>query len=359
MRRALFLTLLLACLAGCRSKPEGDVTRASMMDDLKDLVYGKDRGLWSYRSTISANVTSLSGPYQYPPPKAWVSQYRVERAAYGLGGTKTENAEQLAQVVDTLFHLMRNDPTATIRATACRQLGRVLLRLAVDTEATLPPDAGAEEQINSIAQDLFAIKQKLDKGEKVKVRDAVALLEQLAAMHPPRMSSAVQVVRACAIPPIAGTARGPLFDLREKEVPNMVRDSILVSLRERACGDLRTMAEPDPEAMVRADAIDVLARIATPAAIDNAVARLDDPIDPPERDFHVRGRLLHYLGMLGGRKAFASCVMRLGDVYQDVRYHAQVALTRMTGARGVEPTAEAWNAWLEQNPSWRPVASKG
>lgn len=348
--RAVLVLLPIVCAC---SGPKKDVYFANIGDNLADLVIGKDRGLWSYRATIHKNISSIAGPYKYVPPKPWIAQYKVIRASYGLGGTKVENAEQLAQVVDTLFHVLRNDPTAATRSTACLQLGRVLLRLPVDTNDALPPDPGAEEKINALATDLWDIKVKLDKGQKVKEKDALALMQQLADTPVPRMRSAIQVVRACSLPPIALVSKGKVWDYREKIVPRIVRDAILVALREVAVGNPPTRDEPDASEQVRADAIDVLTRVASPVALHAGYRRIADDIDPLEGDEEVRRKLVQYMGVIGGPEAFAACVTRLNDVEDvSVRYHAHAALLKMTGAR-VTFERGAWRAWREKHPEWQ------
>ena len=52
-------------------------------------------------------------------------------------------------------------------------------------------------------------------------------------------------------------------------------------------------------------------------------------------------------------------VTRLDDVDIGVRYRAQEALVRMTGAQ-VEPTVPAWRAWQAEHGEWQlPAAGAG
>jgi len=352
MRVLLCLLPLICACAG----PERDIYFASVGDDFKDLIYGRDRGLAAYRAEIGKNISSFSGPYKYMAP-AWVSQYRVIRSAYGLGGTRIAGAEDLSRVVDTLFHLLRNDPTGATRGTVCLQLGRIVMRLPVDTNDPIKAAPRAEEKINSIASDLWKIKDKLEKGQKVKSSVALELLEQLEELRVPRLDSGVQVVRACSLPPIVTATTGKVHDKREEIVPGLVRDAILVALRETACGH-GSRVEPDPEPFVRMDALDVLIRLASPVARDAAAARLAGDLDAPETDPPVRVKLVEYLGVVGGRAAFVACLDRLRDPEdQSVRFMAHAALIKMTGVRiGIE-RAE-WAAWLMNHPEWQPGQEK-
>ncbi|MHC4959560.1 MAG: HEAT repeat domain-containing protein [Planctomycetota bacterium] len=347
MRLALALLALVCACSG----PEKDIYFASIGEDLKDLLYGEDRGLRSYRAEIDAHITSLGGPYGYKG-KAWMSQWRVIRACYGLGGTKTRNAEQLALAVDKLMHVARNDPTAAARSAACLQLGRIVMRLPVNTRDAVKTDADDAEKINAIVKDLWIIKDQFEAGKPVREKDVTSLLEGLGATRPPALRSAVQVVRACSLPPVSGVAPGPVFELREKVVPGLVRDSILVLLREQACGDPLQPAPPDPSRIVRYDAMEVLIRVRSPVAADLAATRIDDDIDPPELVNDVRRQLLRYLGYCPSRQSFDTCVLWLIDPRdRSVRYQAQRSLVRMTGA-DVEGTPEAWRAWIDAHPDF-------
>jgi hypothetical protein len=347
MRLALALLALVCACSG----PEKDIYFASIGEDLKDLLYGEDRGLYAYRNEIDTYITNLGGPYNYKG-KAWMGQWRVIRACYGLGGTKTRNAEQLALAVDKLMHVARNDPTGAGRSTACLQLGRILMRLPVDPDDPVRGDPDDAEKINAIVKDLWIIKDQFESGKPVREKDVAKLLGQLGATRPPSLRSAVQLVRACSLPPVSGVAPGPVFDAREKLVPRLVRDSILVLLREQACGDPLQPEPPDPSRIVRSDAIEVLIRVRSPVAADIAATRIDDDIDPPELVNDVRRQLLRYLGYCPSRKAFDTCVLWLIDPRdRSVRYQAQRSLVRMTGT-DVEATPEAWRAWIDANPDF-------
>ena len=151
----------------------------------------------------------------------------------------------------------------------------------------------------------------------------------------------------------AASASQLIRDASEMIVPPLARDSILIALRDIACGDIETTGSAaDPAPMVREHAAEVLARIGSAVARRAAVARLWDPIDPRERDADVRRQLARYLGTVGNPTAFEACVRRLGDVDSGVRYHAYSSLRTMTGAR-VGSTAKAWKSWRKENARWQ------
>jgi hypothetical protein len=282
-----------------------------------------------------------------------VSQFLVQKSVSGLGGTKWHTTDYLAFAVDRLFYVLKHDPTATVRATAVQSLGRILVRLPLGVP---PPPAGprAEQEINTIAQDLAKYAADAKAGKPVTNAQVVDRLRKLEAQRPPTWRSAMQTVRALASSPVVGVAPGPVRDAAEEIGPPLVRDCIVAALREVALGDpVRTELEADESALVRGDAFDVLARVRSPAAIPAARKRLEDPLDPGERDADARAKLCAYLGEVGGADAFEMCIVRLDDVDGDVRYHAYRALMRMTGAR-VRPSSEAWRSWQEKRPEWQP-----
>ncbi|MHC4548094.1 MAG: HEAT repeat domain-containing protein [Planctomycetota bacterium] len=349
MRARLALLLFLAGCAGV----EGDVRRAEMKEFFLDLVRGKDRGVGYYASTIKQSTTEVvGGRYQYTPP-AHISHYLVDRSLRGLGGTKIRSSDDLAVATDWLLHALAFDPTASIRSTVCEQLGRILLRLPLTGEPPTPTDPRADRQINTIAQDLFRYGQDARKGKKVTNAEVVERMVALAKQTPPTQQSAQQMARAFAAYPVVGSTSAKIRAQSEKLVPGVVRAAILVSLREVACGDPRQPhREPDPAPIVRAAAAEVLARVQSTIALEAAAQRLQDPIDPAERDADVRRTLITYLGEVGGPRAFATCVVRLDDVEPGVRYRAQQALQHMTGAR-VGPDAAAWRAWRDKHAEWQ------
>ena len=81
-------------------------------------------------------------------------------------------------------------------------------------------------------------------------------------------------------------------------------------------------------------------------------------LDPEEREADVRRQLVRYLGCVPqSPRAFSVCLVRLEDVDEGVRFHAQEALQCMTGTRaGRDP--ESWRAWRKDHPEWQ-VAKSG
>ena len=344
------LFLVLSLCASCNSIRR-DIWLASIGDDLMDVVHGGDRGLWSYRAKIREATTERSGPYLYRAP-AHVNQYRVNRAVHGLGGTRTENAEQLAQVFDVLFQVARNDPTPLVRSSACRQIGRVLARLSIDPHDRIDPDPTAEAKIHTLVSDLFTLQVKISKGVRVANSDVLQLMKLLKEQRPPRLHTAIELVRALSLPPIARTAPGSIRDFREKIVPGMVRDAGLVVLREIACGHPLTRTRPDRSPTVRSAAARVLAGLRSAVARDSAIARLNHELDPPERDATVRVDLVQYLAAIGGPEAFDACLLRMEDTDLSVRYHVNVAMQTITGLR-TPRTRKQWEAWRAKRPRWQ------
>jgi HEAT repeat protein len=277
----------------------------------------------------------------------------IDRSVRGLGGTKIRNSDDLALVADWLLFALAFDPTLSVRSAAAQELGRVLLRLPMTDLPPAPTDALADQRIHTAAQDLHRYGLDVQAGKKVTHAQVVERMEALARESPPTRQAAQQAVRAFAIFPVRGATSKKIRVASERLVPGLVRAAILVSLREVACGDpLRPHREPDPQAVVRAAAAEVLATTQSPVALRAAAERLKDAIDPAERDADVRRRLVSYLGRIPHSKlAFRVCLLRLEDVDSGVRYHAQAALQRMTGARvGTDPAD--WRAWRDDHPEW-------
>jgi len=334
---------LLALVAGCAGI-EGDIDRTEMKEFFVNFVKGKDRGLNAYRRTIEKSVTKVQGRrYQYVAP-AHISNWYVDRSVRGLGGTDLPNSDYLASAVDKLLFVLSYDPTAAIRSTTCEQLGRILLKLPY-AEVPLPVDGNADIRINQIADDLAEMATHAREGKKVPVSAVVERLHALEKERPRTLLGARQVVRVLAAAPVSQAISGPIRDTAQEVGPALIRDAILVSLREVAVGlpDI----EPDDAPLVRQCAVEVLTRVGSPVARAGAEARLMGGIDPFERDTDVRRALLAYLGTIGGPGAFNACVERLLDLDVGVRFSAQMALQEITGARA-DPTPEAWRAWAEQ-----------
>ncbi|HEX5135857.1 MAG TPA: HEAT repeat domain-containing protein [Planctomycetota bacterium] len=337
--RVLALALLLAGCAGV----ESDIDRAEMGIFFENFIKGKDRGLGAYSKMIESHATKVqNGRYQYVEP-AHISNFYIDLAARGLGGTKVQNAVFLAAVVDRLLFVLAFDPTGAVRSTACDQLGRVLLRLPAT-----PPPAGVEGnpdiRINQIADDLQRLAADFREGKQVPVADVVERMRALAQESPRSTIVARQVVRVLCTEPISNTATAQVREASEEITPPMLQGAITVVMRNAAVGLAEEPSDDSP--LVREAAIDVLTRVASGIAREGAIARLGNGIDPPETDPDVRCALLTYLGRVGGPGAFECCVGRLDDIDINVRYAAQAALQEITGAR-VDPTSPAWLAWAE------------
>lgn len=334
---------LLGFLAGCAGI-ESDIERAEITEFFENFVKGKDRGVYSYTQTIAKSVTPIQGGrYQYVAP-AHMSNFYVDRSVRGLGGTRLPNSDYLAAAADKLLFVLAYDPTDALRSTAAEQLGRLLLPLPPGP-VPIPADGDADVRINQIADDLFAMGVDWQAGKKVPVAAVVERMRALFAERPKSLISACQMVRILAMPPIANALPGPVRETSEEIAPAIIRDSILVALRDTSVG-LRD-AEPDESALVRQCAIEVLTRVASPVAQEGAIARLSGEIDPPERDPDVRCALVAYLGVVGGPGAVEACVERLLDLDLGVRLYAQTSLQQLTGARA-DPTPEAWRAFLAE-----------
>jgi len=336
-------TLLALLLAGCAGI-ESDIDRTERHESFMNLFKGKDRGLGEYSKTIEKSITKLQGGhYQYVPP-AHISNWYVDWSVRGIGGTKLPNSDYLAGAADRLLYVMAYDPTGALRSTAAEQLGRLLLPLPIGS-TPLPVDGNADIRINQIADDLLQMAAGAHEGKKVPVSSVVERMRALSNERPRSLLSALQMVRALATAPIVG-ASGPIRETAEEIGPAIVRDSILVALRDVSVG-LPDM-DPDDAPIVRQCAIEVLTRVGSPVAQRGAVARLQGGIDPPEGNPDVRCALVAYLGSVGGPGALDVCIERLNtDLDVGVRFYAQASLQQLTGARA-DPTPEAWNAVIEE-----------
>jgi len=359
-RRVALLILLpwALCWSAACTKVDADVRRAKMGEDFSDIVKGRDRGYFGYREMIEkATVRSpRSARYQYNEP-AWVSNYLVTRAVRGLGGTKWPNADYLAGSVDRLMYVLHYDPTPVVRAAACSQLGRIAERCGVEAQDPYPYVELADEQIHQVSQDLYKLKQRLDKGERIKQSLVIERLEALEKLYPTQLMLAVAMVRALSSAPVVQAPPGPLRDTTERVIPTIARRSISIALAQLACGSIyRAKIRPDEAPEVRARALEVLVALKDPVAVRAAVSRLWDEEYPAERDGTVRGRLLEYIGMFGGPLAFEAALRRLDSDFPSIRFHAQAALLQMTGTQ-VEPQAEAWRTWRANQPKWQMTAA--
>jgi HEAT repeat protein len=343
----------LLLLAGCAGI-EGDIKRAEMKEVFLDLTRGKDRGAPYYTATIAkAKTEIIGGRYQFQPP-AHISHFLIYRSVRGLGGTRIKTSDDLALITDWLLFALVFDPTLSVRSAAAEELGRVLLRLPMTELPPAPSDALTDQRIHTAAQDLHKYGKDVQAGKKVTHDQVVERMEALARESPPTRQAALQAVRAFAIFPVRGASSKKIRAASERLVPALVRSAILIALRETACGDpLRSHREADPAAIVRYAAAKVLASTRSPIAVRAAAVRLDDGIDPAERDADVRRQLVRYLGRVrNSPQAFSVCLLRLEDVDSGVRYRAQEALQNMTGARvGAYP--DAWRAWRDDHPEWQ------
>ena len=361
----LLLPLLLASLplaAGC-STVDSAITRASWKESFRDLFKGKDRGVFSYATDLAKHTTQVdaSGRYQYVAP-AYVSNYLVQRTVEKLGATDYEGPDELALVVDRLFHVLARDPTAAVRASAAGQLGALVLRLSPEDAGVVPspapPGTHGDARINQIVADLNAINARIAAGERIKETEVVERLLAMSRERPATFLSAQQMVRALAREPIAGAAPGGVTRAAEDVVPGLVRDCIMIALREVVCGARARGHIADPEPLVRTAAARALVQTRSPFAVEAMAQRLKDPVDPEERDPVVRRYMVEYLGWAGGPLAFDTCVQRLSDLDSGVRFYSILALRRMTGTE-VEPTAEAWGRLRAERPEWRLAGAEG
>ena len=350
-RMRVWVLTALVC-AGCVGV-ESDIRRLERREFFLSLVKGKDRGAGEYARTIEESSTSLQGGrYQYVAP-THLSAYLIERSVRGLGSTQIKGTDYLAFVTDRLLYVVNHDPTAATRALACEQLGNVLARLP-DPGGTQPPkDMRGDQRINNVAQDLKKFSGLAKEGKRIKQSVVAARLEALADEVPPTFLSALQMVRSFAAKPVAGAGPGPIRTVADRLAPRIMRDSIVVALREIALGDpVREDVEPDPDALVRQMATIVLGTVRAKVALAAAVARVKGDVDPLEADRDARGAIVGYLGAIGGPHAFDACLMRLRDVDRGMRYLAQKALVQMTTV-DLAPEYATWSAWRESRPEWQ------
>jgi HEAT repeat protein len=351
------LALLLAALAGC-SAVETDIRQAELKMSVSDFFTGGRKSLWKNRSRIQESVTKPQGGgwYQYVGPHH-VTSYTVERSLRNLGKSTLEDGEQLAIAVDEVLHVVSHDPVPRVRALAAEQLGVLFARRALPPESPADPDPKAGPRINQIAIDLQQLGARVARGEQPEASKFVERIEALAAEKPPEILLARQAVRALASRPVAGAAGSVKLAL-ERVAPGIVRDAILVALRDLACGNPYAGKQaPDPSPLVRRAAAKALERIGSPVARFAALMRLSDLLDPAEGNVDVRAGLLDYLAVTKGPDAFEAALRRLEDVDALVRLHALAALRRMTGER-FGPEQEEWIRFRESRPEWKLVAAE-
>lgn len=358
------LPLLFASLPSC-AKVEYDIWKAELSEDTADLYRGKDRGYHGYREMLEEATIRGAGirRYRYVKP-AHVSNYLVTRAVRGLGGTEWPDSSSVAATdymagsVDRLLDVLYRDPTPSVREQVCAQLGRISRRLTFMLNGFKPEDPyllrpDADVNIRQTTSDLTELQIRIDKGERIPQKFVVAALESFDQNPPRRSLEALEMMRAVASLPVAAAPPGPIRDAARTIVPRLCLRAISITLSQTACGSLvATGAYPDESDRVRLRAIQVLTSLHDPTAREPASARLWDNLDPEESNEFVKNALLVYLGTVGGRHAFEAAVRRLDNGHVSVRYHAQSALIRMTGAR-LAPQARAWRAWLAQHPRWR------
>ncbi|MFQ5843600.1 MAG: HEAT repeat domain-containing protein, partial [Planctomycetota bacterium] len=230
----------------------------------------------------------------------------------------------------------------------------ILLRMPLpqEPESEIPPDPEAGRRIAQVAADLLRLERKRAAGEKVPTRAVLDRLRVMERLHPVDFGTARVMVRSLAARPVA-RSRGVILGAAETLTPRMVRRSILVALRDVACGDPDLEDRgPDAHPLVREEAARVLARIGSPVARRAAIRRLESPFDPAEREVDVRRHLVSYLGRVGSPEAFETCLRRLEDIRYGIRYHAHRALAEMTGA-AVPPVAQKWREWRDAHPTWQ------
>jgi hypothetical protein len=258
---------ILALAAGCAGI-ESDIERAEMSEFFQNFIKGKDRGVATYAATIKKSVTPVKdGRYRYEAP-AHISNFYVNWSVRGLGGTQLPNSDFLAAAADSLLHVLAADPTGALRSTAAEQLGRLLLPLPPGPVA-MPVDGNADQRINQIADDLNKLAADVKQGQKVPVSAVVERMHALAAERPRMLLSALQMVRMLTAAPISGAISGPVRQTAEEIGPPIVRDAILVALRDVAVGVAEF--EPDESPLVRKSAIEVLTRVGSPVAQQGTV----------------------------------------------------------------------------------------
>ena len=348
--------LLVAGLLSC-STVDNAIWRAELGENIKNIWAGKDRGVNAYAATID-QFTSRgfeNGRYAYVAP-AYTSNFRVNWSVLGLGRTKTETAEELALVVDRLFYALARDPTGSVRASACTQLGKILARQRPEGERFLvpppEPEPHSDSKINQVAKDLFDMQTSIEEGNRILQSDVVDRISAMSEQRPTTFRSARQMTRVLCARPIAGVAPGAVRDAANVAIPILVRDCIQISLREIACGRPESGLAPDPDPHVRRHAAKALAAAGSVCAVREIANRLNDAIDPFERDPEVRRDFVNYLGEIGGETAFEACVRLVIDLDSGVRFHAQRALRRMTGIDDIPATVEGWTGWRQSHPGW-------
>ncbi len=366
MRSVFFVSLLSlissVTLTGCAGV-ESDIRRAEMREFFRNIVKGRDRGAAVYGASIADSTTEpQAGRYQYVPP-GHLSHFMVERAVRGLASTQIKDADYLAFVVDRLFYVLSFDPTPAMRALTCEQLGLVLTGLPNPGAARPAKDLRADQRINNIAQDLRRFQELSDAGKKIKQSAVAKRLYELDAEAPPNYLSAMQMVRVLAAKPVAGAGPGPVREAAREIGPRVLRDAIVVALRDVGLGDsMRETLKPDEEPLVRQAAIRVLASVRATSVLDAAERRLGGDFYPEERDRDVRAAGMALLGELGrvddpsldpiAARAFDVCHTRLRDSFHGIRFLAHKALIRMTGHEGA-PSYESWELWRAGRPSWQ------
>ncbi|MGH7163014.1 MAG: HEAT repeat domain-containing protein [Planctomycetota bacterium] len=346
MRPALLFLFAIGACAGV----EVDMARVDLKEGVVELINGGDRGTAHYVANIqkSIAVPSEAGRYQYVG-EPHVSNYLVQRSVRRLGRSKARDIEELLFKVDRFVFVATRDPVGAVRATACLQLGRVLLDLPLPPQAPPPADPKTPGRVHQIALDLAALQARIAKQEPVTQEEVVERVQALAAEYPADLLNATQMIRALASPPVSAGPPKVRAGL-ERVAPGVVRDCILVILRDLACGESPS-APPDPSPAVRGDAARILRGARSPIARDEAVARLADRVDPKERDPDVRKALLAYLAEVGDPYAFEVAFRRLDDVDPGVRLQSQEALRTMTRA-DVAASPAAWESWRAERPEW-------
>lgn len=346
-----FAGLLLAALAGCAAV-EADIAQEELKLKFKDLLQGGPRDMRLAKSRIEKATTrpSTSERYQYLGTQH-VSHYVVQRSLRKIGNARLKDGEDLATAVDEVLHVLSHDPTAHVRSVAAEQLGVLHGRRPLPPEDPSDPDPRSGPRIHQIAVDLRDFGIRRAKGESVPDAAIVERIDALAAERPNDLLMAREMVRAIASRPAAGAA-GAVKAALESRAPGIVRDAILVALRDAACGDPYASKQvPDPSPIVRLAAARALAGLRSPVARFAALRRLREILDPGEPDPDVRRALLAYLGRVGGPDAFEAARTRLMDVDGGVRLNARFALEAMTGERlGDDPAS--WEAFRSAHPEW-------
>ncbi len=346
---ALGVAWLFATGAGCSRH-----ARLDMGASIGRTVLGTDRGPSHYGGIIDKWTRLRPGQrrYEFTSQDFILANFEIHQALRGLGGTKVKTSRDFAYVTDKILWVLAHDPLPADRAVACEELGRLALRLPNPEKPFEPGAAASGVRINLLTRDLRQIRLRVDKDEKVKVSELIGRIAAMADETPIDIRSARQQIRSMTTKPVA-TGNTKVELAVAKVLPEMLRRAILISLRSAATADTEDPeSEPDPAEMVRTAAADVLARIGCPIALRDAVNRLSGSLDPKEREPDTRRNLVRYLGALGGPEAFDVCLEVLGnDLDSGVRYHAKLALVRMTGENQID--LAGWEAWRAANPDWQ------